>query len=165
MKAGVPVVPGHNRPVVELEEIKAIAAQIGYPVLLKPAAGGGGRGMRKVAGPDELESALQSAQDETRKAFGDNRIFLERFVSTPRHIEIQIIADQHGNVVSLGERECSIQRRYQKVIEEAPSPAVDAKLRSRMGDMACALAREAGIPMQEQWNSSWMIMETFSSWK
>ena len=144
MKAGVPVVPGHNRPVVELEEIKAIAAQIGYPVLLKPAAGGGGRGMRKVAGPDELESALQSAQDETRKAFGDNRIFLERFVSTPRHIEIQIIADQHGNVVSLGERECSIQRRYQKVIEEAPSPAVDAKLRSRMGDMACALAREAG---------------------
>jgi propionyl-CoA carboxylase alpha subunit len=144
MKAGVPVVPGHNQPAVELEEIKAIAAQIGYPVLLKPAAGGGGRGMRKVAGPDELESALQSAQDETRKAFGDNRIFLERFVSTPRHIEIQIIADQHGNVVSLGERECSIQRRYQKVIEEAPSLAVDAELRSRMGDMACALAREVG---------------------
>jgi len=144
IKAGVPVVPGHNRPVVDLEEIKALAAEIGYPVLLKPAAGGGGRGMRKVAMPDELESALQSAQDETRKAFGDDRIFLERFVSTPRHIEIQIIADQHGNVVSLGERECSIQRRYQKVIEEAPSLAVDAALRSRMGEMACALAREAG---------------------
>ncbi|MBI5075329.1 MAG: acetyl-CoA carboxylase biotin carboxylase subunit [Nitrospirae bacterium] len=144
MKAGVPVVLGHNLPIVDLEEIKAIAAEIGYPILLKPAAGGGGRGMRMVATPSELESALQSAQEETRKAFGDNRIFLERFVSSPRHIEIQIIADQHGKVVSLGERECSIQRRYQKVIEESPSLAVDAALRSRMGEMACALAREAG---------------------
>ena len=144
MKAGVPVVLGHNLPVVDLDEIRALAAEIGYPVLLKPAAGGGGRGMRMVATPSELESALQSAQDETRKAFGDNRIFLERFVSSPRHIEIQIIADQHGNVISLGERECSIQRRYQKVIEEAPSLAVDAAIRARMGEMACALAREAG---------------------
>ncbi|MBI5848987.1 MAG: acetyl-CoA carboxylase biotin carboxylase subunit [Nitrospirae bacterium] len=144
MKAGVPVVLGHNLPIVDLEEIKALAAEIGYPVLLKPAAGGGGRGMRMVATPSELEAALQSAQEETRKAFGDNRIFLERFIINPRHIEIQIIADQHGKVVSLGERECSIQRRYQKVIEEAPSLAVDAALRSRMGDMACALAREAG---------------------
>lgn len=144
LKAGVPVVPGHNRPVEELGEIRRLMAEIGYPVLLKPAAGGGGRGMRIVNGPDELEAALKSAQDETRKAFGDDRIFLERFVATPRHIEIQIIADQHGKVVSLGERECSIQRRYQKVIEEAPSMAVDAELRSRMGEMACALAREAG---------------------
>ena len=144
MKAGVPVVVGHNMPVADLEEIRALAAEIGYPILLKPAAGGGGRGMRMVAAPHELESALQSAQEETRKAFADNRIFLERFVSNPRHIEIQIIADRHGNVVSLGERECSIQRRYQKVIEEAPSLAVDAALRSRMGEMACALAREAG---------------------
>jgi len=144
MKAGVPVVLGHNLPIVDIQEIRALAAEIGYPVLLKPAAGGGGRGMRLAASPDELESALQSAQDETRKAFGDNRIFLERFISNPRHIEIQIIADRHGNVVSLGERECSIQRRYQKVIEEAPSLAVDAALRSRMGEMACALARAAG---------------------
>ncbi len=144
IKAEVPVVPGHNQPVVDLEEIRALAAKIGYPILLKPAAGGGGRGMRMVASPHELESALQSAQEETRKAFGDNRIFLERFVGNPRHIEIQIIADRHGNVVSLGERECSIQRRYQKVIEESPSLAVDAELRSRMGEMACALAREAG---------------------
>jgi propionyl-CoA carboxylase alpha chain len=97
-----------------------------------------------VAAPHELEAAFQSAQEETRKAFADNRIFLERFVGNPRHIEIQIIADRHGNVVSLGERECSIQRRYQKVIEEAPSMAVDAALRSRMGEMACALARQAG---------------------
>ncbi|MBI5101723.1 MAG: acetyl-CoA carboxylase biotin carboxylase subunit [Nitrospirae bacterium] len=144
MKAGVPVVLGHNLPIVDIEEIRALAAEIGYPVLLKPAAGGGGRGMRMVATPDELESALQSAQDETRKAFGDDRIFLERFIGNPRHIEIQIIADRHGKVVSLGERECSIQRRYQKVIEEAPSLAVDAELRSRMGEMACALARAAG---------------------
>jgi propionyl-CoA carboxylase alpha chain len=144
MKAGVPVVLGHNLPIVDIEEIRALAVEIGYPVLLKPAAGGGGRGMRMVATPSELESALQSAQEETRKAFGDNRIFLERFVSNPRHIEIQIIADKHGNVVSLGERECSIQRRYQKVIEEAPSLAVDPALRARMGEMACALAREAG---------------------
>ncbi len=144
MKAGVPVVLGHNLPIVDIEEIRALAAEVGYPVLLKPAAGGGGRGMRMVATPSELESALQSAQDETRKAFGDDRIFLERFIVNPRHIEIQIIADQHGNVVSLGERECSIQRRYQKVIEESPSLAVDAALRSRMGEMACALGREAG---------------------
>ncbi|MBI5633563.1 MAG: acetyl-CoA carboxylase biotin carboxylase subunit [Nitrospirae bacterium] len=144
MKAGVPVVLGHNMPIVDLEEIRALAAEIGYPVLLKPAAGGGGRGMRLAASPSELESALQSAQEETRKAFGDNRIFLERFVINPRHIEIQIIADKQGKVVSLGERECSIQRRYQKVIEEAPSLAVDAELRTRMGEMACALAREAG---------------------
>ncbi len=144
MKAGVPVVLGHNMPIVDLEEIRALAAEIGYPVLLKPAAGGGGRGMRMVATPSELEAALKSAQDETRKAFGDDRIFLERFVSNPRHIEIQIIADRHGKVVSLGERECSIQRRYQKVIEESPSLAVDAALRSRMGEMACALSREAG---------------------
>ena len=144
LKAGVPVVLGHNLPIVDIEEIRALAGEIGYPVLLKPAAGGGGRGMRMVSTPSELESALQSAQEETRKAFGDNRIFLERFVSNPRHIEVQIIADQHGNVVSLGERECSIQRRYQKVIEESPSLAVDAALRSRMGEMACALAREAG---------------------
>ncbi len=144
MKAGVPVVQGHNLPIVDLAEIRALAAEIGYPVLLKPAAGGGGRGMRLVASSAELESALRSAQEETRKAFGDTRIFLERFVSTPRHIEVQIIADKHGNVVSLGERECSIQRRYQKVIEEAPSLAVDEALRARMGEMACALAREAG---------------------
>ncbi len=144
MKAGVPVVLGHNLPIVDIEEIRALAVEIGYPVLLKPAAGGGGRGMRLAATPDELESALQSAQEETRKAFGDNRIFMERFISNPRHIEIQIIADKHGNVVSLGERECSIQRRYQKVIEEAPSMAVDTELRARMGEMACALAKQAG---------------------
>jgi propionyl-CoA carboxylase alpha chain len=144
IKAGVPVVPGYNQALSDMAVIREKAAEIGYPVLFKPAAGGGGRGMRIVHSPDQLASALQSAQDETRKAFGDDRIFLERFIEGPRHIEIQIMADHHGRVLSLGERECSIQRRYQKVIEESPSPAVDPALRQRLGDMACALAREAG---------------------
>ncbi len=144
IKAGVPVVPGHNQPVSDPEEVRAIAAGIGYPVLLKPAAGGGGRGMRIAHGPEELASALKSGQEETRKAFGDNKIFLERFVEQPRHIEIQIMADQHGNVIYLGERECSIQRRYQKVIEEAPSLALTPEMRRKIGEMACSLAREAG---------------------
>jgi propionyl-CoA carboxylase alpha chain len=144
IKAGVPVIPGHNKPVTDIKEIKKLCADIGYPVLLKPAAGGGGRGMRIVTKPDELEASLKSAQDETRKAFADDRIFIERFINNPRHIEIQIMADKHGNVISLGERECSIQRRYQKVIEESPSMAVNEDLRKRMGEMACTLAREAG---------------------
>ena len=144
IKAGVPVVPGHNQPVSDLDEARIIADEIGYPVLLKPAAGGGGRGMRIVHGPEELASALKAGQEETRKAFGDNKIFLERFVENPRHIEIQIMADQHGNVIYLGERECSIQRRYQKVIEEAPSLALTPEMRKEIGERACNLAREAG---------------------
>ena len=144
IQAGVPVVPGHNHPVSDLEEVWSIAENIGYPVLLKPAAGGGGRGMRIAHRQDELESALKAGQEETRKAFGDNKIFLERYVETPRHIEIQIMADQHGNVIYLGERECSIQRRYQKVIEEAPSLALTSKMRREIGERACSLAREAG---------------------
>ncbi|MDX1776945.1 MAG: acetyl-CoA carboxylase biotin carboxylase subunit, partial [Desulfobulbales bacterium] len=144
LQAGVPVVPGHNQPVSDLEEVRSIAENIGYPVLLKPAAGGGGRGMRIAHSHDELESALKAGQEETRKAFGDNKIFLERYVETPRHIEIQIIADQHGKVIYLGERECSIQRRYQKVIEEAPSLALTPEMRRDIGERACSLAREAG---------------------
>jgi propionyl-CoA carboxylase alpha chain len=144
IKAGVPVVPGYNQALSDMALIREKAAEIGYPVLFKPAAGGGGRGMRIVHSEDQLATALQSAQDETRKAFGDDRIFLERFIEGPRHIEVQIMADHHGRVLSLGERECSIQRRYQKVIEESPSPAVDSVLRQKLGDMACALAREAG---------------------
>ena len=143
-KAGVPVVPGHAEPVQSLEEARTIAETIGYPVLLKPAAGGGGRGMRIVESADELETGLREGQEETRKAFGDDRLFVERFIVQPRHIEIQIIADKHGEVVYLGERECSIQRRYQKVIEEAPSMALSEEQRKRMGEMACSLAREAG---------------------
>ena len=144
IRAGVPVVPGHNEPLGDLAEAQAIAEKVGYPVLLKPAAGGGGRGMRVVQRPEELGSALLSCRDETRKSFADDRIFLERYVSRPRHVEVQVMADGFGAVVHLGERECSIQRRHQKVIEETPSPAVDGALRERMGAVACALAREVG---------------------
>jgi len=144
LKSGVPVVPGHIGMLSGLKEAEAIAEQIGYPVLLKPAAGGGGKGMRIVSGKKEMGPAFSACQEETRKAFGDPHLFIERYIANPRHIEIQILADQHGNVIHLGERECSVQRRYQKIIEETPSPAVDPALRLKMGRMACSLAREAG---------------------
>ena len=144
IRTGVPVVPGHHEPLSDLEEAQRIAGQVGFPLLLKPAAGGGGRGMRIVNNAKELPSALLACQDETRKSFSDDRIFIERYIARPRHIEIQIIADQHGNVLFLGERECSVQRRYQKVIEECPSVALDDGLRQQMGQVACALSREAG---------------------
>ena len=143
-KAGLTVVPGRPDPVSDPDDAVRAVREIGYPVLLKPAAGGGGRGMRIVYGDDEVIPALRDSQEETRKAFGDDRIFLERYIDRPRHVEVQILADHFGKVVHFGERECSIQRRYQKIIEESPSPAVDDALRRKMGDMACALAREAG---------------------
>ena len=142
--AGVPVIPGHIEAIADEEEALKIAAEIGYPILLKPAAGGGGKGMRIVHQPEDMKDALAASRKETQKAFGDTRVFVERYIEQPRHIEIQILADVHGNVVHLGERECSIQRRYQKVIEEAPSPAVGPELRERMGKAACDLARTAG---------------------
>jgi propionyl-CoA carboxylase alpha chain len=144
IRAGVPVVPGHHEPLADLEEAFEVAEKIGFPVLLKPAAGGGGRGIRIVHGREDLASAFSAAREETRKAFADDRIFMERLIRKPRHIEVQILADEFGNVIHLGERECSIQRRYQKVIEETPSSAVDPDLRERMGQVACALAREVG---------------------
>ncbi len=144
LRVGVPVVPGHHEALSDLDEARSVAEQIGYPLLLKPAAGGGGRGMRIVNDAEELPNALVACQDETRKSFADDRIFIERFVARPRHIEIQIIADQHGNVLFLGERECSVQRRYQKVIEECPSVSLDDGLRQEMGQIACTLSREAG---------------------
>ncbi len=142
--AGVPTVPGHLQAIASEAEAAAIAKEVGYPVLLKPAAGGGGKGMRIVDAPEQLAAALKACQAETRKAFGDDSIFIERYIRTPRHIEIQIMADAHGHVVHLGERECSIQRRYQKIIEESPSTVLDAALRERMGSLACELARQAG---------------------
>ncbi|HSO20003.1 MAG TPA: acetyl-CoA carboxylase biotin carboxylase subunit, partial [Desulfosarcina sp.] len=144
VKAGVPVIPGHVEALKDEEEALSIAASIGYPVLLKPAAGGGGKGMRIVSDPGQMAAALTASRQETRKAFGDSRIFMERYIERPRHVEIQILADRHGHVVHLGERECSIQRRYQKIIEESPSPAVGPLLRDRMGRAACDLARKAG---------------------
>jgi propionyl-CoA carboxylase alpha subunit len=144
VKLGIPVVPGPQEPLSDPEELLALADDLGYPVLLKPAAGGGGKGMRIAFSREELALALRLAREETRKAFGDDRIFLERFITDPRHIEIQILADQQGNVVYLGERECSIQRRYQKILEESPSPALNDSRRRELGEMSCRLAREAG---------------------
>jgi propionyl-CoA carboxylase alpha chain len=144
VKTGVPVVPGRPEPVAELEEAFAAALDIGFPVLLKPAAGGGGRGMRIVADETELPAALDACRAETKKSFGDERIFVERYILRPRHIEVQIMGDNYGNIVHFGERECSIQRRYQKVIEETPSMALNESQRLEMGKTACALAAAAG---------------------
>ncbi len=144
VKAGVPVVPGLLKSVDDLDAALAGAEEIGYPLLLKPAAGGGGKGMRIVASRDELAAAMQAGRAESRKAFGDDRVFVEKYIPVARHVEIQIMADRHGAVIHLGERECSVQRRYQKVVEESPSIAVGADLRRKMGACACRLAREAG---------------------
>ncbi|MFC9875333.1 acetyl/propionyl/methylcrotonyl-CoA carboxylase subunit alpha [Nocardia salmonicida] len=138
---GVPVVPGIAEPGLTDDQLIAAATEIGYPVLVKPSAGGGGKGMRRVADPADLPAALVSARREAGAAFGDDTLFLERFVNRPRHIEVQVLADKFGNVVHLGERECSLQRRHQKVIEEAPSPLLDAQTRARIGTAACNTAR------------------------
>ncbi|HWZ58638.1 MAG TPA: acetyl-CoA carboxylase biotin carboxylase subunit [Gemmatimonadaceae bacterium] len=142
--AGVPVVPGTTTPLADAAEAARIAESFGYPVLLKAAAGGGGKGMRVVQGPGEIAGALDAARREAANAFGDDAVYLEKYVSGPRHVEIQILADSHGTVISLGERECSIQRRHQKMIEEAPSVAVTPALRRAMGDTAVRAARAAG---------------------
>ncbi|OIN78077.1 acetyl-CoA carboxylase biotin carboxylase subunit [Mycobacterium malmoense] len=137
----VPVVPGVAKPGLSDDELVAAAEEVGYPVLVKPSAGGGGKGMRLVEDPARLGEALAGARREAASAFGDDTLFLERFVLRPRHIEVQVLADTHGNVVHLGERECSLQRRHQKVIEEAPSPLLDAETRARIGAAACDTAR------------------------
>ncbi|MET7771438.1 biotin carboxylase N-terminal domain-containing protein [Nocardia sp. NPDC005366] len=137
----VPVVPGIAKPGLSDDDLIAAAVEIGYPVLVKPSAGGGGKGMRMVEDPARLPDALASARREAASAFGDDTLFLERFVTRPRHIEVQILADRFGNVLHLGERECSLQRRHQKVIEEAPSPLLDAATRARIGAAACNTAR------------------------
>jgi acetyl-CoA/propionyl-CoA carboxylase biotin carboxyl carrier protein len=138
---GVPVVPGISRPGLTDDDLIGGAAEVGYPVLVKPSAGGGGKGMRVVHQAADLAAALVSARREAASAFGDDTLFLERFVLNPRHIEVQVLADDYGNVVQLGERECSLQRRHQKVIEEAPSPLLDAETRARIGAAACDTAR------------------------
>jgi len=140
----VPVVPGTTEALADASEAEKLAAKFGYPILLKAAAGGGGKGMRVVSSPKDLAKALEAAKREAKGAFGDDAVYLEKFVSQPRHIEIQVLADSHGNVVSLGERECSVQRRHQKMIEEAPSVAVSPELRARMGESAVRMARAAG---------------------
>jgi len=140
--AGVSTVPGHLEAITDPEEAVRIANGIGYPVMLKASAGGGGKGMRLAWNDDEARKGLISAMNEGRSSFGDDRVFVEKFIQEPRHIEIQVLGDKHGNVIYLGERECSIQRRHQKVLEEAPSPFLDEATRKAMGEQAVALAKE-----------------------
>lgn len=141
LAAGVPVLPGMNEASSDLSVLKSEAKAIGYPLLVKAAAGGGGKGMRRVDGAEELEEACAASMREAKLAFDDDSVFLEKYLEEPRHIEVQILADNHGNVVHLGERECSIQRRHQKLVEEAPSPFVTEALRKRMTEAAVAAAR------------------------
>ena len=141
---GVPLVPGTKDAAMSKESLITAAEDIGFPVLIKPSAGGGGKGMHAVFEPSELPAALDTARREAASSFGDDTLFLERLVATPRHIEVQIMADAHGNVIHLGERECSLQRRHQKVIEEAPSALLDEATRDRIGQAACETARSVG---------------------
>ena len=143
-KASVNIIPGHAEAIKAGKKAEAIAEEIGYPVMIKAAAGGGGKGMRVASSPDIFAESIGSAIHEATQAFGDGRVFIEKFIEEPRHIEIQVLADSHGNILHLGERECSIQRRHQKVIEEAPSPLLDDATRQAMGEQACALVREVG---------------------
>jgi len=140
-KAGVSTVPGYMGVIKNTAEAVKIALEIGFPVMIKASAGGGGKGMRIARTEKEVEEGFQSAKSEAKSSFGDDRVFIEKFIEQPRHIEIQVLGDTHGNVIHLGERECSIQRRHQKVIEEAPSPFVDQKMRDKMGSQAVALAK------------------------
>src|SRR5918911_2423363 len=140
-KAGVPMLPGSDGPVEDEEQALAVAKEIGYPVIIKAVAGGGGRGMRIVRKPDELPGLLKTATREAEAAFGVGDVYLEKYVESPRHIEFQVLGDHHGVVVHLGERECSIQRRHQKLIEESPSPALTEKMRRRMGAIVIDAAK------------------------
>jgi acetyl-CoA carboxylase biotin carboxylase subunit len=142
--AGVPVVPGGKDPLPDLESAQAAAEAIGYPVMLKAAAGGGGKGMRMIPSAAELASSYRAARSEAAASFGDDSVYMEKFIVEPRHVEIQVMGDLHGKVVSLGERECSLQRRHQKVVEEAPSPVVSPELRRRMGEAAVKAAAAVG---------------------
>ena len=141
IKAGVPVVPGMEGAVVDVEEAEKIAKEIGFPLMIKAAAGGGGKGMRISYGIEDFREKFITAQQESIKGFSDDSMYMEKYIEKPRHIEFQILADEHGNVVHLGERDCSIQRRHQKVIEEAPSISIDEKLRKSMGEAAIKAAK------------------------
>ena len=143
-KAGVPFVPGTLRGLESVQQAEEVAARIGYPVMLKAAAGGGGKGMRLVENPRDLQQALEAARSEAERAFGDGEVYVEKAIVNPRHIEVQVLADEHGNTVHLGERECSLQRRHQKVLEESPSVLVDDAMRRKMGEVAVRVAQAAG---------------------
>ncbi len=140
-KVGVPTVPGSEGLLASPEDAASLAKEMGYPVMIKATAGGGGRGMRLVNGPDQLETLFKAAQGEAEAAFGNAGLYMEKFIDRPRHVEVQVLADRHGNVVHLGERDCSIQRRHQKLLEESPSPALNDELRLKMGAAAVAAAK------------------------
>ena len=142
--AGVPVIPGTMEPVYDVEAGRKAAAEIGYPVMIKASSGGGGRGMRQAASEEEFDFRFEVAQRESAGAFGDDTMYLEKLIESPRHIEVQIMADQHGNVVALGERDCSVQRNHQKMVEESPSPAIDEATREKMCQAAVLAARSVG---------------------
>src|SRR5918995_784610 len=142
--AGVPIIPGATDAVETVAEVLRLGDEVGYPLIVKAAAGGGGKGMKLVTAPAEAERAFESAQREGDKYFADGRIYVERYLEDPRHVEVQVLADAHANVIHLGERDCTIQRRHQKLVEETPSPAVDAELRGRIGRIAVDAARAAG---------------------
>ncbi len=167
-EAGVPVLPGVNEPIWDVDKALKIADSMGYPVIIKAAAGGGGRGMRIARTPEELENNFKVARAEAAASFGDPRLYIEKYIQKPRHIEIQLLGDKYGHVIHLGERECSIQRRHQKLMEESPSPAVDAKLREKIGRAAVKGAKAIGYQsagtmeflMDEDGNFYFMEMNT-----
>ncbi|MDX2223703.1 MAG: acetyl-CoA carboxylase biotin carboxylase subunit, partial [Rhodospirillaceae bacterium] len=142
--AGIPVVPGSDGAVPTVEDAERLAAEIGYPVLIKASAGGGGRGMKVAQGPGEIREAFQVATTEAKAAFGNGEVYIEKYLSHPRHIEIQVLGDTHGNVVHLGERDCSLQRKHQKIFEECPSPALNAAQRAEIGEVVCGAMRKIG---------------------
>ncbi|MDX9708179.1 MAG: acetyl-CoA carboxylase biotin carboxylase subunit [Trichloromonas sp.] len=167
-KAGVPILPGTKEGVHSAEEAKRVAAEIGYPVIIKATAGGGGRGMKVVHSPSSLPNAFAAARSEAQAGFGNPEVYIEKFCERPRHVEIQIMADKHGNVIHLGERDCSIQRRHQKLIEEAPCPVLDPATRQKMGECAVAAAKAVGYTsvgtmeflLDQQGNFYFMEMNT-----
>jgi geranyl-CoA carboxylase alpha subunit len=163
-KAGVPCVPGYQGEDQSDATMLTAAKRIGFPVMIKAVAGGGGRGMRLVA--DEAHFRMRCARrSEAQSAFGDPNVILERAIIQPRHIEIQVFGDRHGNAIHLGERDCSVQRRHQKLIEEAPSPAVSPELRARMGAPLSPPSRRSTTRARARWNFCWTVQATTTSWK
>ena len=164
-RAKVSTVPGHLGVIENEERATVIAEEIGYPVMIKASAGGGGKGMRIAFSKAEVKENFARARSEAKSSFGDDRVFLEKFITDPRHVEIQVLGDKHGKVIYLGERECSIQRRNQKVIEEAPSPLLDEKTRKRMGEQAVALAKAVGYDSAGTVEFSPVRIAAFISWR
>ena len=165
IKAGLPLVPGSDGPVKDAAAAKTFADSIGYPVILKASAGGGGRGMRIVEKPETIERQFKSASDEALAAFGNGDMFIEKYLQNPKHLEFQIMGDKHGNVIHLGERECSLQRKHQKIVEEAPSASVTEQMRHDMGEMAVRLQRPSVIIPQEPSNLLWTRMVRIILWR